>query len=197
MSTKRTSSAFVTSVILHIIIALVAGLDFLSQTQEFKNLIGVDILQPSKPRTPPRPPHIVKPPIQPTVREHSPVTEELVPAAKREVITSPLRPGVQPQVAQDIAHQVLKIAASIQSNVPTVVATNTPVPRPVTQIESLTSDAPDALNFPLQSKAAFVRRLAPRVVVSRALVCNTPSARHASPDSPWSRALALRARQNF
>ena len=147
MSTKRTSSAFVTSVILHIIIALVAGLYFLSQTQEFKNLIGVDILQPSKPRTPPRPPHIVKPPIQPTVREHSPATEELVPAAKREVITSPLRPGVQPQVAQDIAHQVIKIAAPIQPNVPTVVATNTPVPRPVTQIKSFTSDAPDALEF--------------------------------------------------
>ena len=49
MSTKRTSSAFMTSVILHIIIALVAGLYFLSQTQEFKNLIGVDILQPSNP----------------------------------------------------------------------------------------------------------------------------------------------------
>ena len=114
MSTKRTSSAFMTSVILHIIIALVAGLYFLSQTQEFKNLIGVDILQPSKPRTPPRRPHIVKPPIQPTVPEHSPVTEELVPAAKREVITSPLRPGAQPQVAQDIAHQVIKIAAPIQ-----------------------------------------------------------------------------------
>ena len=97
MSTKRTSSAFMTSVVIHIIIALAAGLYLLSQTQEFKNLIGVDILQPSKPPTPPRPPHMVKPPIQSTVREHNPVTEELAPAAKRDIITSSLRSGVQPQ----------------------------------------------------------------------------------------------------
>ena len=147
MSTKRTSSAFMTSVVIHIIIALAAGLYLLSQTQEFKNLIGVDILQPSKPPTPPRPPHMVKPPIQPTVREHSPVTEDLVPAAKRDIITSPLRPGVQSQATQEITHQVIKIAAPIQPKVPTVATANAQVPRPVAQVESLISDAPEALEF--------------------------------------------------
>ncbi len=147
MSTKRTSGAFMTSVVLHIIIVLIAGLYLLSQTQEFKNLIGVDILQPSKPPTPPRPPHIAKAPIQPTVRQHSPVIEELVPAAKRDIITSPLRPSVQPQAAQEITHQVIKIAAPIQPNVPTLATANAQVPRPVTQVKSLTSDAPEALEF--------------------------------------------------
>ena len=147
MSTKRTSSAFMTSLILHISIAVVAGLFFLSQTQEFRNLIGVDILQPNSPPPPRVRPRIVKSPIQPTVREHSPVTEELVPVAMREVITSPLRPGVRPQATQDITHHVIKIAAPIQPNVPTVVTSNVPVPRPATPIESLTSDAPGALGF--------------------------------------------------
>lgn len=147
MSTKRTSSAFMTSVILHIIIALVAGLYFLSQTQGFKNLIGVDILQPSKPRTPPRPPHVVKPPVQPTVRKQSLVTEELAPTAKRAVITSPLRPGVQPQVTREITHEVIKIAAQIQSSVPTVVTINSPVPHPASLVKPLTTDAPEALEF--------------------------------------------------
>ncbi len=154
MSTKRTSSAFMTSVILHIIIALVAGLYFLSQTQDFKNLIGVDILQASKPRTPPRPPHI-KPQIHPTVREHSPLTEELVSIAKREVITSPLRSGVQPQATQDIVHRVIKISTPIQPNVPTVVTTDTPVPRPVTSVGPLTSDAPEVLEYSAPVKSGL------------------------------------------
>ena len=154
MSTKRTSSAFMTSVILHIIIALVAGLYFLSQTQDFKNLIGVDILQASKPRTPPRPPHI-KPQIHPTVREHSPVTEELVSTAKRTVITSPFRSGVQPQATQDIVHRVIKISAPIQPNVPTVVTTNAPVPRPVTSVGPLTSDAPEVLEYSAPVKSGL------------------------------------------
>ena len=147
MSTKRTSSAFMTSVVLHIIIVLIAGLYFLSQTQEFKNIIRVDFLQPSKPPTPPRPPHIAKAQIQPTVRQHGPVTEELVPAAKRDIITSPLRPSVQPQAVQEITHQVIKIAAPIQPNVPTVTTANAQVQRPVTQVKALTSDAPEALEF--------------------------------------------------
>lgn len=163
MSTKRTSSAFMTSVILHIIIALVAGLYLLSQTQEFKNLIGVDILEASKPRTPPKPPHITKPPIQPTVQEHSPVTEKLVSTAKRDVITSPLRPGVQPQVAQDITHEAIKIMAPIQPNVPTVVKTKAPVPRPTSPAKPLTSDAPEALEF----SAPVENGLRPTLATSR------------------------------
>ena len=147
MSTKRTSSAFMTSVVIHIIVALAAGLYLLSQTQEFKNLIEVDILQPSKPPTPPRPPHMVKPPIQSTVRQHSPVTEDLVPAAKRDIITSSLRSRVPPQAAQEITHQVIKIAAPIQPKVPTVATTTAQAPRPVAQVESLTSDSPEALEF--------------------------------------------------
>lgn len=89
---------------------------------------------------------MVKPPIQPNVREHSPVTQELVPSAKRDIITFPLRPGVQPQTAQEITHQVIKIAAPIQPKVPTAATANAQVP-PVTQLESLTSDAPEALEF--------------------------------------------------
>lgn len=147
MSTKRTSSAFMTSLILHISIAVVAGLFFLSQTQEFKNLIGVDILRANNPPPPQVRPRIVKPPIQPTVRERGPVTEALVPAPKREVITSLLRPGVQSQATQDIAHQVIKIAAPIRPNVPTVATTRAPVQRPVASVEFLASDAPGALEL--------------------------------------------------
>ncbi|MDE0299745.1 MAG: DUF4159 domain-containing protein [Candidatus Poribacteria bacterium] len=147
MSTKRTSSAFMTSVILHIIIALVAGLYLLSQTKDFKNFIGVDFLQPSKPQRPPRPPHIVKPPIQPVVREHSPVTEGLVPAEKRTVMVSPLRARVHSQVPQDVSHRIIKITAPIHPRVPSVVSSSAPSPRSVTSAEPLTSDAPEALDF--------------------------------------------------
>ena len=147
MSTKRTSGAFMTSVILHVIIVLVAGLYFLSQTQKFKSLIGVDILQPNNPPPPRVRPRIVKPPIQPTVQERAPVIEKLVPAPKREVITSPMRPGVQPRAAQDITHQVIKISAPINPNVPTEVRSDAPAPRPAAPVEFATSDAPGALEF--------------------------------------------------
>ena len=147
MSTKRTSSAFMTSVILHIIIALVAGLYFLSQTQEFKNLIGVDILQPSNPPAPRERPRIVKPLIKPIIQERGPITEELVPAPKRGVTTFQQRPGIPVRATIEVTHKVIKVTTPIHPNVPAVVTSNAPVPRPAASVEFLASDAPGALEI--------------------------------------------------
>ena len=46
MSVKRTSGALMTSFVLHLVLALIAGLYFVTQTQTFKDLVGVETLEP-------------------------------------------------------------------------------------------------------------------------------------------------------
>ena len=43
MHTKRTSKAMLTSVAIHLLLVLIAGLYFVTHTQTFKNFIGVDV----------------------------------------------------------------------------------------------------------------------------------------------------------
>ena len=52
MGAKRTSGAFMTSLILHLIIAFVAGLYLVSQTQQFKDLVSADVLRSKAPPKP-------------------------------------------------------------------------------------------------------------------------------------------------
>lgn len=52
MRAKRTSRAFMTSLVLHLAIAFIVSLYLVSQTRQFKDLVGVDVLKFSKPPKP-------------------------------------------------------------------------------------------------------------------------------------------------
>ena len=67
MRIKRLSSALVLSVACHFIVAVIVGLHWVTQTQQFKDLIGVEVLQPKEPPKPKARKPVVKPVIKPTV----------------------------------------------------------------------------------------------------------------------------------
>ena len=67
MHRKITSGALMTSLVLHVVIALVAGLYLLTQTEQFKDLMGIEILHSKEPPKPKVGKFVVKPIIKPTV----------------------------------------------------------------------------------------------------------------------------------
>ncbi len=48
MRIKRLSSALMLSVACHFIVAVIVGLHWVTQTQQFKDLIGIEVLQPKE-----------------------------------------------------------------------------------------------------------------------------------------------------
>ena len=48
MSAKRTSGALMTSLVLHLVLAFVAGIYLITQTPHFRELIGAEIIQTDK-----------------------------------------------------------------------------------------------------------------------------------------------------
>ena len=67
MSAAKTSGAFMTSLVIHGIIIVIAGVILVSQTQQFKELVGADILEEKDPPKPQVRKPVVKPVIRPTV----------------------------------------------------------------------------------------------------------------------------------
>ena len=77
MRGKITSGALMTSLVLHVVIALVAGLYLLVQTERFRDLIGVEILYPKEPPKLKAGKFVVKPVIKPTVPTRDIVIEQI------------------------------------------------------------------------------------------------------------------------
>ena len=67
MRLKKLSSAFVISVVCHVVIAIIAGFHFIAQDQQFKDLIGAEVLLAKEPPKPKVRKQVVKPVIKPTV----------------------------------------------------------------------------------------------------------------------------------
>ena len=78
MRAKRTSRAFMTSLVLHLAIAFIVSLYLVSQTRQFTDLVGVDVLKLSKPPKPTVRKPVVKSPIKPTVPTTNTVVVEQV-----------------------------------------------------------------------------------------------------------------------
>jgi hypothetical protein len=147
MSTKRTSGALMTSLVIHGIIVFVAGLYFVSQTQQFKDLVGAEVLKakdPPKPRV--RKP-VVKPIIKPTVPTENTVIVEPVQVQPRVTTAIVRTTTVQPTTVLEFSNKVVRIDAPLNPNVPRVVNPNAPVPQVVTHADLPVSDAPGALAF--------------------------------------------------
>ena len=147
MSVKRTSGAFMTSLILHGVIAFIAGIYLVTQTEQFKDLVGAEVLQPKEPPKPKVRKPVVKPVIKPTVPTQNTVVVEQVQVQPRVTTAFVAKSNFQPQTVLEFSNQTVKVEAPINPNVPRVVTPNAPVPTVVTHADLPVSDAPGALAF--------------------------------------------------
>ena len=147
MSAKQTSGAFMTSLILHGIAAFIAGVYLVTQTQQFKDLVGAEVLQAKEPPKPQVRKPVIKPVVKPTVPTTSTVVVEQVQVQPRVTTAAVVRPTSQPQTVLEFSNKVVKLNAPINPNIPKVVNPNVPVPQVVTHADLPVSDAPGALAF--------------------------------------------------
>ena len=65
MSAKKTSGALMTSMIVHGVAFVIAGIYLVTQTQQFKDLVGAEVLQAKEPPKP----QVRKPVIKPVINQ--------------------------------------------------------------------------------------------------------------------------------
>jgi hypothetical protein len=147
MSAKRTSGAFMTSLVLHAVIAFIAGIYLVTQTEQFKDLVGAEVLQPKEPPKPKVRKPVVKPIIKPQVPTRNTVIVEQVQVQPRVTTAFVAKSSFQPQTVLEFSNQTVRVDAPINPNVPRVVSPNAPVPTVVTHADLPVSDAPGALAF--------------------------------------------------
>ena len=147
MSVKRTSGALMTSLVLHGVIAFIAGIYLVTQTEQFKDLVGAEVLDPKEPPKPKVRKPVVKPIIKPQVPTRNTVIVEQVQVQPRVTTAFVAKSSFQPQTVLEFSNQTVKVEAPINPNVPRVVSPNAPVPTVVTYTDLPVSDAPGALAF--------------------------------------------------
>ena len=147
MSAKKTSGAVMTSLIVHGVVFAIAGIYLVTQTQQFRDQFGAEVLQAKEPPKP----HVRKP-IFKKIKPAVPTTNTMVvePVQVKQRITTALAvrtTSVQPQTVLEFSNKVLTFDAPINPNVPKLVSANAPVPQVVTNTDLPVSDAPGALAF--------------------------------------------------
>ena len=147
MSAKKTSGAVMTSLIVHGVAFVIAGVYLITQTQQFKTYIGAEVLQAKEPPKPQVRKPIFKQ-IKPTVPTTNTVVVEPVQVEQRTTTALAVRTtSVQPQTVLEFSNKVLTFDAPINPNVPKVASANAPVPQYITHADLPVSDAPGALAF--------------------------------------------------
>ena len=147
MSAKKTSGALMTSLIVHGVVFVIAGIYLVTQTQQFRDRFGAEVLQAKEPPKPQ-----VRKPIFKKIKPAVPTTNTMVvePVQVKQRITTALAvrtTSVQPQTVLEFSNKVLTFDAPINPNVPKLVSANAPVPQVVTNTDLPVSDVPGALAF--------------------------------------------------
>ena len=146
MNRKRTSYAFMIALVLHVVIAFVAGIYLITQVERVKDLIGVEVLRPKLPPKPIVGRAIVKPVIKPTVPTQNTVIGQV--QVQSRVTTVLVRKAIFPsQKVIRFSKQTIKVNPPINPNLPRVVPSNSAVPTDVIHTDLPVSDAPNALVF--------------------------------------------------
>ncbi|RKU37513.1 hypothetical protein C6495_01750, partial [Candidatus Poribacteria bacterium] len=125
MSAKRTASALMTSLVLHFVIALIAGLYLISQTDYFVDVFDIGFLETEPPKPPIVREPVIREPVRPSVSPQRTVVSEPV-QVKPHVTKALDKPTVfRPQQVSEFTNLVVKVAAPMNPNVPSVVVSNT------------------------------------------------------------------------
>ncbi len=141
------SRSWFISLAIHLCLAAIIGGYLVTQTQSFKDLMGVEVLQSANP--PPKP-QVRKPVIKPVQKPEVPIKNTVVvESAKiqpRTTNAAVVRTAtVRSQAVSVFSNQALKLNAPVNPNVPQVVNPHAPIPQVVTHTDAPVSDAPDAL----------------------------------------------------
>ena len=135
------------SFVIHLCLAAIVGMYLVSQSQSFKDLVGVEIFQPPNP--PPKP-QVRKPVIKPIQKPETQIedTVEVEPVKTQPRTTGALvvrRATVQQRNVSAFSNQALKLNAPVNANVPKVMNPHAPMHQVVTHTDVPVSNAPDAL----------------------------------------------------
>ena len=141
------SRSWFISFAVHLCLAGIIGGYLVTQSQSFKDLMGVEIFQPAN--KPPRP-QVRKPVIKPVPKPEAPIENTVIvepaQAQLRTTNAAVVRTAiVQPRTVSAFSNQALKLNAPVNPNVPKVVNPHAPMPQVVTHTDAPVSDAPDAL----------------------------------------------------
>ncbi len=145
MRVKRTSGALITSVVLHLAIAIVTGIYLITQTPRFQEFIGVEMLQLKVPPGPKVRKPVIKSAIKPTVPTQNTIVVERIQAQPRVIDVLVEKQMFQPRTVFEVPKQTVKVNPPIDPNVPRVVPPHTAVPTAATHPNLSVSDAMDAL----------------------------------------------------
>ena len=145
------SRSWFISLAVHLCLAAIIGVYLVTQSQSFKDLMGVEIFEPVNP--PPKP-QVRRPVIKPVQRPEPPVENTVI---VEQIKVQPRRTNaivvrtttIQSRTVSAFSSQSLKLNAPVDSNVPTVVNSNVSMPQVVTHTDVPVSDAPDALSSPV------------------------------------------------
>ena len=161
MRAKRLSTAFLTVSMLHVVIAAMISIYFMTQTQQFKS-ICVDVLTAKEwPKAQVRG-GFSKPVIKPTIPRKNAIVAKQVQVQPRVMTMAVVRTtSVQPQTVLAFSSKNCgTLGGFIPLNVPKVASPSAPLPQDATYAELPLSHAPDALAFSTPVVSAPTGRLA-------------------------------------
>ena len=144
--TTRTSGALITSLLVHIVLILIAGVYFVTQTEPFQQLIRAQFTNlPEPPKIKIQKP-IVRPMLKPKVQlENTIVVDPVQGQPRLTKAFTQKAPTVPQQKVLEISNKEIKVDAPIDPNVPKVVKPNAPIPYVVTNTALPASESPTAL----------------------------------------------------
>ncbi len=143
---KRTSSALLTSVLIHIVLIIIAGLYFVTQTEIFKPIFIVEFPEVTKPPKPNVRKDIVKPTPKPILHvQNTAILEPVQMQPRLSEAFGQKAPYVPQRTVLEISNVTVKIDSQINPNVPKVVKQSTSIPDVVTNTELPPSDTLSAL----------------------------------------------------
>ena len=128
MHSKKLSGALLTSIAIHCLIVLIAGLYIVTHTQTFKTYIGVDVLNtPAPPKPPQVREQIIKPVHKTTANIEKMFVADPVETQPR-LITGAQRTHSQPQMTSEVSISTrnVKVRTPINPNMPEIVNPNVP-----------------------------------------------------------------------
>ena len=143
---KRTSSALLTSALIHIVLIIIAGLYFVTQTEVFKHIFIAEFPEVIKPPKPNVRDVIVEPTPKPVLYTQD--TAILKPVQMHPRMSGAFyreAPDIPQRTVLEISNVTVKVDSQINPNVPKVVKQNTPIPEVITNTELPPSDTPAAL----------------------------------------------------
>ena len=142
MRTKKASGALLTSIAIHFLFVLIAGLYFVTRTQTFKNFINVDVFSTSDPK----PPQVQKQIIKPTaIVQNMFVAEPVETHPRLSTVAEQTHPHPQTMSEVPLSNRNVKVRTHINPNVPKIVNPNVPKLEITTTVDLPVSTSPKTL----------------------------------------------------